>query len=96
MEISSDTKLSSSMLPEFTSTCHRINTYAVFKTNFGWHFLYLTNCGYTSFRILGTSSHVCVTSPSWKCPLSNFPSGIPRYAIFFTSLDYDLLLRTWI
>jgi len=78
-----DTKLSNSMLPEFTSTCHRINTYTVLKTNFGWNFLYLANCGYTSFCILGTSSRMCVTSLSLKCLLSNFPSGIPRYANFF-------------
>jgi len=71
------------MLPEFTSTCHRINTYTVLKTNFGWHFLYLANCGHTSFCILGTSSHICVTWLSSKCLLSNFPSGIPRYANFF-------------
>jgi hypothetical protein len=40
------------MLPEFTCTCQCIITYTVFKTNFGWHFLYLTNCGYALFCIL--------------------------------------------
>ena len=31
------------MLPKLSCMCRCINTYTVFNTNFGWHFLYITN-----------------------------------------------------